>query len=328
MSHGMKHGSESFFIEGEGLLTTQLGRSQRRRARPGHGVGQPEARQAPGAGRRHRATVPLLPGGAPGTPPERHHHQEAGPRDGRGWGRRRDDPCRLHLPRPVRRPRPHHGPDPGRARPGRVAHDDAPEPLTAARPRLALRQRPRQPRVREVLRGRRHAPADGYDGPGRGREGQAAPRPSPRRQGRREGGAAGADPRPAQRREPDRRADPQRDDLLPQQGGRQDLEDPVPGAALRHRPQAGDPALPVAAAPRLPAADPGADHPQRRVHERSQARRAGRQADRRTDHADRVLGRRVPPGAQHDPRGVQLELPLPRHRRVPGLDVHLLRPGR
>ena len=97
--------------------------------------------------------------GPQGTPPERHHHPEAGPRDGRRWGRRRDDPRRLHLPRPVRRPRPHHGPDPGRARPGRVAHDDAAGPLAAARPRLALRQRPRQPRVREVLRGRRHAPA-------------------------------------------------------------------------------------------------------------------------------------------------------------------------
>ena len=91
--------------------------------------------------------------------------------------------------------------------------------------------------------------------------------------------------------------------------------------------QAGDAALPVDAATRLPAADLRTHGRRLRVQEGTQARRAGREADRRTDHADRVLRRRVPARPQHDPRRLQLERALRRHRRHSGLDVHLLRPS-
>ena len=86
----------------------------------------------------------------------------------------------------------------------------------------------------------------------------------------------GPDRRPAQRREPHRRADPSRDDPLPQPGARQ-----AAGVASRTRSvhqgaQEGEPPLPVADPPRLPAADLQPVGAQRRVHQRPQARRAGR----------------------------------------------------
>ena len=75
------------------------------------------------------------------------------------------------------------------------------------------------------------------------------------------------------------------------------------GAAFRPRPQAGDPALPVAAASRLPAADLSHRRSSTTVFKNGRKLvEPGRPADRRTDHADRVLGRRVPTGPQHDPR--------------------------
>ena len=92
--------------------------------------------------------------------------------------------------------------------------------------------------------------------------------------------------------------------------------------------QVGDPALPVADPARLPAADRPGERPRRRVHQRAQAGRADRGPHRRTDHADRVLGGGVPPRAQHGPRGVRLEPAVPGRRRVPLLHVRLLGDGR
>ena len=178
---------------------------------------------------------------------------------------------------------------------------DGPEPVAAPGPRLAVRRRTRQPRIGEALRGRRAAPEGRYDDPGRGREGQEGARPPPRRQGRPVSEPEGADRGPAQRREPDRGADPPGDDQLPQQGRLQGPGEPPAGAALQPGPPAGDPALPVDAAPRLPAADLPALGGQRRVQERPQAGRARRRTDRHPDDAAGVLGRGVPAGPQHDP---------------------------
>ena len=218
-----------------------------------------------------------------------------------------------------------------------LGEDVAPErpaagPLAAARPRLAVRRRARQPRVGEVLRGRRPAPQDRYDDP-RPRASKAKPRhdlPRVGKGGLGRGQAEGADPRPAQRREPDRRADPPRDDQLPQQGGRQGLRPTLPPAQRFTRgPQAGDAALPVDAAPRLPAAD--LRSPRSSTTCSANGRKLVEPDAAPTDvpdDADRVLGRGVPARAQHDPQRLQLELPLPRHRRHAGLDVHLLRARR
>ena len=122
----------------------------------------------------------------------------------------------------------------------------------------------------------------------------------------------GADRGPAKRREPDRGADPPCDDQLPQQGRLQGADKPPSGTALQPDPTAGDPALPVDAAPRLPAADLPALGGQRRVQQGPQAGRAGRRTYRHTDDAAGVLGRGIPARAQHDPQRVQLERQVPR----------------
>ena len=235
---------------------------------------------------------------------------------GGGTGRR---PGRLHLPRPVRRPRPDHGPH---RRDARATTSRPTDLLQGRSPRLDLDSLygagPGDPASARFF------DADGLHlktgrtiavGADAAKDG---PRPAACRHGPHPGGEAeGADPRPAQRREPDRRADPPRDDPLPQPGGRQAAR---LGAArrsgsararkrvtlhyqwlIRHD------YLPRICRPRVA---------RRRVHERPQARRAGRRADRRTDDADRVLGRGVPARAQHDPRRLQLEPALPRHRRA------------
>ena len=100
------------------------------------------------------------------------------------------------------------------------------------------------------------------------------------------------------------------------------------GQALRAGPQEGHAALPVADPARLPAAHRGPRTGRRRVHQRPQAGRARRRADRRTDDADRVLGGGVPARAQHDPRRLQLEPALPGPGREPGVHVRLLGAGR
>ena len=90
-------------------------------------------------------------------------------------------------------------------------------PLAEPRSRLALRGRTAGSRLGEVLRGGRPPPQDGKDGrrsSGDRRDGRL--RPSPRR--RVDGGAEaqGDHPRPQKRREPGGRPDPPRVDPLPQ----------------------------------------------------------------------------------------------------------------
>ena len=329
MSHGMKHGSESFFIEGEGLLTTQLG------GRTGDEPDPVTESDNPKPGKPRELAADTAPPfrfsrvGPQGQPPERHHHQEAGPRDGRRWGRRREDPGRLHLPRPVRRPRPDHGPDPGRARRwtsrprrcSRTAHRGSTSTRSTA-------TAPATPGPRSSTRPTACTCKTGTTIPAEGVK--AKPLHDLPRVGK--GGVKAAQ----QALIPDPRND---ENLIVAQTHNAMIC--FHNKVVDKTSKTLSPAQRFAIArkrvtlhyqwllrhdylPRILRAD----HPQRRVHEGSQAGRAGRHADRRTDDADRVLGRRVPAGAQHDPRGVQLELPLPRHRRDPGLDVHLLRAGR
>ena len=173
---------------------------------------------------------------------------------------------------------------------------------------------PTDPGVGEVLQ-RRPPPEAGQDGRDRPRPGLRGPRPAARRRLDAEGQAPRDHPRPAQRREPGRRPDAPGDGPLPQPDRRHAAGVGPGRAALRQGARAGGQALPVDAAPRLPAADLRGADPRRRVHERPQGVRAQRGADRRADDADRVLGRRLPARPQHDPARLQLEQALPRHRR-------------
>ena len=174
--HGMKHGSETFFIEGEGLLTTQVGGRTGDEGDPLSESDNPKAGKARALAADTAPSLPLLQSGAQGNPlnatPSPRSCARAmvvgGGGDGKipaGYtylGQFVDHDLTMDRHRRRRS---------ARTFPRRRAAG----PLSAARPRLALRQRPRQPRVREVLRGRRDAPEDRYDDPGRGREGQAAP---------------------------------------------------------------------------------------------------------------------------------------------------------
>ncbi len=177
--------------------------------RRGRAFGGEQQRPDRRVGREGGAAVPLQPHGPEG---HRQAARRAEPHEARcadGRGRRRDvgDPVRLHLPRPVHRPRPDVRQDERHAR-----HADQPEraaagPLAQPRPRLALRRRPAGPGVGEVLRGRRHAPEDGQDRGGRRHPRQERLRPPARRRLEPEGQAQGDHPRPAQRREPRGRPD-------------------------------------------------------------------------------------------------------------------------
>ena len=194
-----KHGSESYFVVGEGLLAES-------------GTGRATATAV------GRAAVPLLPHGAQG---HRQAARRAQPHEARrsdGRRRRRDskipsgftylgqfidhdltfDKTNVML---------------GAQRlPGGAAAGALAQP----RPRLALRRRPAGPGVGEVLRGRRDAPQDGQDGGRRRHPRQERLRPPARRRLEPEGQAQGDHPRPAQRREPRRRADAPGDGPLPQ----------------------------------------------------------------------------------------------------------------
>ena len=144
--------------------------------------------------------------------------------------------------------------------------------------------------------------------------------------GHEEGQARRADRRPAQRREPDRRADPPRDDPLPQPGARQAARVGPGHAAVHAGAQEGQPPLPVADPPRLPAADLRPGRARRRLHQRPQAGRARRDAGLRAGDAGRVLGRGIPPRAQHGAGDLQLEPDLLGIRRGAGVHVPVLRP--
>ena len=119
----------------------------------------PAARCA-GEGCPPRSTSPAS---APREPGERRGHPEAGRTRWSSAGAATGRPGGLHLPGPVRRPRPHDGPHRRDARRGRQPRRPPAGPLAAARPGLAVRRRPRQRGVREVLRGGRHPPQGRYD---------------------------------------------------------------------------------------------------------------------------------------------------------------------
>ena len=78
----MRHGSESFFIEGEGLVTTQVGGRHGGAARPGHRSETP-ARGTTPPRRRRGAAVPVHPGRAEGHAAGGRRSPGSWPSDGR-----------------------------------------------------------------------------------------------------------------------------------------------------------------------------------------------------------------------------------------------------
>ena len=147
-----QHGSESFFVIGEGLL----GESGEGASRP---LPSADARRSP----RRSASRGMGPKGT-GKPARRAQSQEDRRADGGGRRRPGADPGRLHLPRAVHRPRPDVRQDDRHARRRNVSPAELLQgALAEPRPRLPLRRRPGRPGVGEVLRGRRPAPEDGQD---------------------------------------------------------------------------------------------------------------------------------------------------------------------
>ena len=208
------HGFESYWVEGEGVLSVsgdgrEVRRSRRRRM----------------VRRRRSGSARMGPKGTGKQLGEPNHRKLARAMTA-GRGGFGNDPGRLHVPRPVRRPRPDVRQDDRRARREHPACAAAAGALAEPRPRLALRRRAGRPGVGEVLQ-RRRAPEDGQD---RRRRAAAVPgarrvRPAARGRQRLEGEEAqGQHPRPAQRREPRRRPDAPGDDPLPQPGRRQPAE--------------------------------------------------------------------------------------------------------
>ena len=137
---------------------------------------------------------------------------------------------------------------------------------------------------------------------------QARLRPPAGRRPHGDAEAQGDHPRSAQRREPRGRADAPRVHPLPQPRRRHPPHLGAPGAALRARTRDRHEALPVDAPHRLPAAHlraGGSSTTCSRTAGRSS--RSGAVADRRADDADRVLVAAYPPRAFDDPRHLQLE---------------------
>ena len=234
-------------------------------------------------GRGGGAAVSLLADGAEwgGPPARRAERQEARPGDGSRRRRRRADPGRLHVPRPVRRPRSHLRQDQRHARRERVARAAPAGAVAEPRPRLAVRCRAGRSGVGQVLRGRRAASEDGQDA-GRGRySGEGRLRPTPRSGLDGSAEAQGDHPGPAKRREPRGRPDAPGDDPLPQPRRRHAARVGAARAALRRRAQEGHQALPVDAPHRLPPAHLRAGRRLERVLEREEGVR-GRAFRRRT----------------------------------------------
>ncbi len=197
-----------------------------------------------------------------------------------GGGGAAADPGRLHLPRPVRRPRP----DASTRRTSCSARTCRPAQLLQARsPSLDLDslygagpQDPESAKFYEadglhLKMGKTVAadgvPAkDGFDLP-RGAGNTAAQE------------AQGDHPGPAQRREPRGRPDAPRVDPLPQPRRRHAAGLGAAGAALREGARARDQALPVDAPHRLPAAHLRARRGQQRLQQRPQGLRGRRAAD-------------------------------------------------
>ena len=199
-----KHGSESYFVIGEGLL----GESGGGRA--------PTAAAAAAAPRRRSASRAWARRAAASQLGEREREKLA---DADGGGRRRDvgDPVRVHLPRPVHRPRPHVRQD-DRRRSARTSR--RPQLLQARSPSLDLDSLygagPEDPESAKFYEADgMHLKTGTTEAVGRPR-GQGRLRPAARRGHDAAEQAQGDHPRPAQRREPRGRPDPLRDDPLPQ----------------------------------------------------------------------------------------------------------------
>ena len=137
----------------------------------------------------------------------------------------------------------------------RLAGRPAPGPFAGARPRLAVRRGPGDPESAEFY-GRRPPPQDRARrcGPAATRRATGSTsRASAPARGKQ---AQGAHPRPAQRREPRGRADPRRVHPLPQPGRRHAARRRCrPAQRFAHGARERRQALPVDAAHRLPAAD-------------------------------------------------------------------------
>ena len=206
----------------------------------------------------------------------------------------RQHPGRLHLSRPVRRPRPHLRQDPGRVRRPDLAGRARAGTLADARPRQPVRRRPARSRVVGVLRSGQDAAQGRQDDEDRQRHRPGRLRRTPRRHGLGLGEAQGQDPRPPQRREPRRRPAPRRDDPLPQPGRRRPRGGGAGGRAVRARAAPGRPALPVDAEDRLPPAHLRQRGRHRRLHQRAQGRGAGCRPVLDAEDAGRVLDRRLP----------------------------------
>ena len=146
--HMKRHNRDDYYVVGEGILTFDTQRG-------------PRHHPALGGGRR--AQVPVLPPGTDGRSgrrcPSGDHRDSGDSNDHRSAGRRsRIRSCarlrhsvRVHLPRPVRRPRSDQGQHRGPARPGRHRRRTGPGPVAGAGPGLAVRPRPGQGPA--VLRG-------------------------------------------------------------------------------------------------------------------------------------------------------------------------------
>ena len=283
MPESPHHGSESYFVLGEGLLGETLG------GRPGT---LPASLEAAVPKFRFSRMGPKGTGKQLGEP----NRRKIAERDD---GRQRDarpDPCRVHVSRPVHRPRSHlrqDRPDGGRRH---LARRHRAGTLPEPRSRLPLRPRPAGSGLGQVLQRRLHlkmgsavgGPAYAGLRPARGGTGNAV--------------RARDHPGQAKRREPRRRADPPGDDQVPQPRRR---HPPClgPGSAeVQRGAEDRDEALPVDDPDRLPAAHLRARGRHERLQPGAQGVRGRRRAQQHADDADRVLRCRLPARAQHDPR--------------------------
>ena len=236
--HDMKHGSESFFIEGEGLLTTQVGGRSGDEPDPVSESESPRAAAPRALAAGVAAAVPVLPGRPQGHRPRRGRRPGSWPaRWSSAAGAAGDVPAGYtYLGQFLDH-------DLTMDRTDVMFGDDVrPVDLLQGRsPRLDLDSLygngPGDAASREVLL-RRPAPQDRYDGrgpPDPPSPGTTCPGWERAEQG---GEAQGADPRPAQRREPGGRPDAPGDDPLPQPGARQAAGLGAAGREVHPGPQA------------------------------------------------------------------------------------------